>query len=81
MDVDDVLRELVIQEVSTDVLREAAMERGMSTLRESAWRRFTTVSLRLRRLSAASLVKGSGISWSLTVIWKTGCLLQEHFEK
>jgi len=35
MDMDDVLRELIIQEVSTDVLREAAVERGMSTLRES----------------------------------------------
>jgi len=35
MDMDDVLRELIIQEVSTDVLREAAIERGMSSLRES----------------------------------------------
>ena len=35
MDIDDTLRELIVQEVSADVLRTAAIERGMSTLREA----------------------------------------------
>jgi type IV pilus assembly protein PilB len=35
---DDTLRELVVQEVSTEALREVAVERGMHTLREAGLR-------------------------------------------